>query len=224
MKIPRNRVQVSSRKTFKILKGMKDLPSDLPWSDAIRAVGAAKTAGLVPKGTKPASRPLVPDSTQTWLQLMRRYEFDITISLLPLLRKVLLQSIQESFAGLLDFADQLYMPVCFYASYPAYHTVLVDEAQDLSPIQHKMVELINPTRVIAVGDPKQAIYAWRGACTNSMELFQEQLHAQEFPLTMCFRCSKAVVKEAKKVRVPEMQWGPSAPRGSVESWPSWSPE
>jgi len=41
-------------------------------------------------------------------------------------------------------------------------TVFVDEAQDINPIQEKLVSLI-AERVIAVGDTHQSIYKWRGA-------------------------------------------------------------
>ncbi len=41
-------------------------------------------------------------------------------------------------------------------------TVFIDEAQDINPIQEKLVSLI-AERIIAVGDTHQSIYQWRGA-------------------------------------------------------------
>jgi DNA helicase-2/ATP-dependent DNA helicase PcrA len=46
-----------------------------------------------------------------------------------------------------------------------YRHVLVDEAQDLNPLQHRLVDLLRTGRddVFLVGDPSQAIYAFNGA-------------------------------------------------------------
>ena len=41
-------------------------------------------------------------------------------------------------------------------------TIFVDEAQDINPIQERLISLI-AERVIAVGDTHQSIYKWRGA-------------------------------------------------------------
>jgi len=48
---------------------------------------------------------------------------------------------------------------------PKYDVVFVDEAQDLSPIQWKMVDILreNSKYVILAGDDDQAIYGWAGA-------------------------------------------------------------
>ena len=48
---------------------------------------------------------------------------------------------------------------------PKYDIVFIDEAQDLSPVQWKMVDIIreNSKYVILAGDDDQAIYGWAGA-------------------------------------------------------------
>jgi superfamily I DNA/RNA helicase len=61
-------------------------------------------------------------------------------------------------------------------------TILLDEAQDVNPVQIKMVEVLKPKRVILVGDRHQSIYGWRGAY-NSMALFDYPKKA----LTISFR-------------------------------------
>jgi len=55
-------------------------------------------------------------------------------------------------------------------SYRWYDCVLLDEAQDVNPVQIKIIERINPKQFIMVGDRHQSIYGWRGA-VNSMERF-----------------------------------------------------
>jgi len=48
---------------------------------------------------------------------------------------------------------------------PQYDVVFIDEAQDLSPIQWKMFDILkkNSKHVILAGDDDQAIYGWAGA-------------------------------------------------------------
>jgi ATP-dependent exoDNAse (exonuclease V) beta subunit len=90
---------------------------------------------------------------------------------------------------------------------------MVDECQDLCPTERLMVEKISP-RTISVGDPNQSIYAFKGADPDSMAKLRNGLHADELPLSICYRCSKAVIAEAQKI-VPGIMAAPSAVEGSV---------
>jgi superfamily I DNA/RNA helicase len=53
-------------------------------------------------------------------------------------------------------------------------------------------------RLIAVGDPHQSIYGFRGADSNAMALLKETFSMTEIPLSVSYRCSQAVVTEARK--------------------------
>lgn len=55
------------------------------------------------------------------------------------------------------------------------------------------------SRVILVGDRKQAIYAFRGADLNSMDVLGKRFEALELPLSVCYRCPRSVVAEAQKI-------------------------
>ena len=44
-----------------------------------------------------------------------------------------------------------------------YDHVAVDEFQDLDPLQHRLLDLLAPHDVTAIGDPDQSIYGFRGA-------------------------------------------------------------
>ncbi|HEX2153739.1 MAG TPA: UvrD-helicase domain-containing protein, partial [Acidimicrobiia bacterium] len=49
-----------------------------------------------------------------------------------------------------------------------YDIGLVDESQDTDPIQWQIVrQVLEPTRLVVIGDPKQSIYAFRGADIES---------------------------------------------------------
>jgi superfamily I DNA/RNA helicase len=116
----------------------------------------------------------------------------------------------------IDFDDMLYFPFYHNFTFNQYDIVMVDEAQDLSPIQHEMVlQLLRPGgRVIAVGDTNQAIYGFRGADSESMGLFRHRFNTLELPLSISYRCPRSVVFEAEKY-VPHIQHAPDAPEGTV---------
>ena len=74
--------------------------------------------------------------------------------------------------GMIDFDDMMYMPLLLGVSFPKYDWIFVDEAQDLNMVRMLLVSKLSKatTRVIAVGDPCQAIYGFTGAAHNSLKL------------------------------------------------------
>jgi len=119
----------------------------------------------------------------------------------------------------LDFNDQLYLPTIFKLKLAQYPTILVDEAQDLSHIQHEMISksLAPEGRLIAVGDPYQAVYGFRGALADSFQSLKRRFKMTELPLSVSFRCAQNVVLEAQKI-VPHIEQSASAPKGDVIHW------
>jgi len=117
----------------------------------------------------------------------------------------------------IDFDDMLFLPVLRGHRFNQYDYVFVDEAQDLSPIQHEIVaRVLAPNgRVIAVGDTHQAIYGFRGADVNSMNRFRNCFNTLELPLSITYRCPVEVVQEAREM-VDTIEWAPGAPKGTVE--------
>jgi superfamily I DNA/RNA helicase len=116
---------------------------------------------------------------------------------------------------LLDFDDMLYGPLYHGWNLRQRDTILVDESQDLNSIQHLMLMAMQ-TRVIAVGDRWQAIYAFRGALSDSMDRLKSHFQMVELPLSICYRCPQSVVREAQKL-CPHIEWRPGAPGGVVTS-------
>lgn len=49
--------------------------------------------------------------------------------------------------------------------------VLVDEAQDLDEQQHGLIHMLQPDSLTMVGDPRQAIFGWRGARADLFDRF-----------------------------------------------------
>ena len=105
--------------------------------------------------------------------------------------------------GIIDFTDQIYLPyIMNLTAQKKYGFVFVDECQDLSKAQVKIVEkyLREDGRLLAVGDPYQAIYGFAGADCNSFERVKKAFNCTTLGLTDCFRCPQDVIKLAQKLR------------------------
>ncbi|HVT82273.1 MAG TPA: UvrD-helicase domain-containing protein, partial [Phycisphaerae bacterium] len=195
--------------------------------------------------------PMVEDTDAAWLDIVDTFNLDFDIDLdndghTSLLcgyaRKILERSIHLAQADpwrgeracdnrstdqdkrpLLDFDDQLYMPVICGSRFWQHDFIFVDEAQDLNKVQRTMLRrALRPSgRLIAVGDPWQAIYAFRGATSNSMAMVEKDFHAIQLPLTISYRCPKAVVTEAHNW-VSHIESHSAAPEGTVATWTSYS--
>lgn len=69
-------------------------------------------------------------------------------------------------------------------------------------------------RLIAVGDTKQAIFAWRGADAVAVQNVIEQFGCHSLPLSISYRCPKAIVRLAQTL-VPSIEASENAPEGSI---------
>ena len=112
------------------------------------------------------------------------------------------ENYKDSFK-LVDFTDMIekfnVAELC-----PKYDIVFIDEAQDLSPVQWKMVDIIreNSKYVILAGDDDQAIYGWAGA---DVKKFQEEPAKKDIILPQSHRVPRQVQLIADKIlnRIPD---------------------
>jgi hypothetical protein len=194
---------------------MKRIANDLSipredFRDFLSLIGLAKSYGYAPQG--------VPGAPKRFLTSLDDLcdEHDLPAALIPLADRALDLSIRDAWRGKIDFNDQLYMPALYNSIFPTYPLVAVDEAQDLSAVQHWMVArcLAPGGQLIVIGDPSQAIYAWRGAESNSFSDLVSAHNLPTLPLHQSFRCPQAVVREAQRY-VPEMEAWDRAPVGTV---------
>jgi superfamily I DNA/RNA helicase len=116
--------------------------------------------------------------------------------------------------GIIDFDDMLYMPLLDNVRFFQIDWALVDEAQDTNPVRRELIRrMLKPTgRLIAVGDPRQAIYGFTGADAESMDIIAQTFKCVTLPLTVTFRCPKAVVRVAQQW-VSHIQAAETAPEG-----------
>lgn len=222
-KIVKDKVYTIAAQLFKDLpqEDAEDLERDA-FGSVLRLVDLAKTYGLVPKAQGTG---FLPDNEDSWYSLADSYDIDVDELVLELAHQALTLSNERALAAdpEVDFSDMLYIPMCWKYKFPYYGLIILDEAQDLSSIQHEMVgRILRPGgRLIMAGDPHQAIYAFRGALSDSYSRLITRFNATEMPLTFSFRCPQAVVAEAQRF-VPHIQASPDAIVGSVETWDACS--
>lgn len=227
------RVTLDSKKTQMILERMVDTSMMTADEDRMfnflikKLVGIAKSVGLVPHTSDKIS--LVPDNTETWNKLIDYFDIEIgsaemtpdavhamTDKAIELTRTALNMSINET--KIIDFNDQLYFPVIYGLPMTQYDWVFVDESQDISSIQRTMLTktLKKDGRLVAVGDPRQAIYGFRGADSDSMNQIAKTFNCVNLPLSISYRCPKAVVREAQTI-VSHIEASETAPEGLVKN-------
>ena len=129
------------------------------------------------------------------------YSQDLDSRLLQILSDEL-NNYKDAFK-LVDFTDMIerfnVSELC-----PKFDVAFIDEAQDLSPIQWKMVEIIkkNSRYVILAGDDDQAIYGWAGA---DVKKFQQEVSKKDIILPQSNRVPKVVqnVPDKNLDRIPD---------------------
>lgn len=134
------------------------------------------------------------------------------------------EMIQRGVSGFSDFDywPSIGAPFC---TFTAHELLFVDEAQDLSASNIELIrQSLSPTgRVVFVGDRAQAIYAWRGADTNSVSNIIAKFGIPSeglLPLSTCYRCDRAIIRAAQEY-VPAIEATPWAGEGVVESQAKW---
>ena len=76
-----------------------------------------------------------------------------------------------------------------------YDYIAVDELQDINPLQYQLIyTLAQGKNILAIGDPDQAIYGFRGAAIKCFFRFQEDFQAQALSLEQNYRTTGTIVQ------------------------------
>ena len=192
--------------------------------ELLNIIGKAKSHGLIPAGMR-TPRGTYEATDDRWLELMSRYDVDPNgcgeATFISWSNKLLKVGLEEQ--NLLDFDDQLYMPVALDMGAWGYDWVIIDEAQDVSHVQRTLLHkfLKRNGRLIAVGDSHQAIYGFRGADSQSLANIGRVFKAETLPLSISYRCPRRVVEVAQQF-VPHIECSDTAEDGEVLSPTSWA--
>lgn len=117
--------------------------------------------------------------------------------------------------GTFDFDDMIYVPNLFQLKRKI-SNIMVDEAQDLSYGRRALILGQDCDNYVFVGDTNQAVYAFAGADSESMNTIVEETGATEMPLSISYRCAKAIVEEAQQyLSKGELESAPNAQEGKV---------
>ena len=185
-----------------------------------RLVGLGKQCGL---------GALVPDVHENWLSICIHHDLEPEAEEANLARGIELASdllTWSNESSSVDFDDLLYLPVKDGISLPKYDFIFVDEAQDTNAIQRAILrKIMKPTsRLVAVGDPHQAIYGFRGSDSDSLGILGDEFDCVTLPLSISYRCGQKIVEYAQQW-VEHIQAAPNAPEGEVVHLGSkWKPE
>jgi DNA helicase-2/ATP-dependent DNA helicase PcrA len=116
--------------------------------------------------------------------------------------------------GFVEYSDQVALALQIVQSAPAvaesirrrHHVVLLDEYQDTSVVQTRLLaELFAARPVMAVGDPHQSIYGWRGASAANLDEFPLAFGAaagQRFALSTSWRNGTRILAAANRLVEP----------------------
>lgn len=168
-----------------------------------------------------------PDERWFWNELIQHHDLFLESEeasieeAITFAQQLLILSNKASIQGSIDYDDMLYLPILWKLAFFRNRWVIVDEAQDTNPVRRYLAHLALRApegryggRLIAVGDPNQGIYGFTGASANAIDLIKSEFNCIELPLTVSYRCPKAVGRIAQQL-VPYFEVHENAPEGEV---------
>ena len=200
------KIQVESRKVRNIVDTLAVEENDprytASWAFLCKLVSIAKANGFGMHNF-----PSIEDKA-AWEELIDNYSLDTDLDngtnseeLVSKSIRVYRESLKQC-RDVVDFDDMILAPLYNQVRIPTYDWVLVDEAQDLSHVRQQLVikMLASNSRMVAVGDPLQAIYSFTGSNPQSMDLLEEELPGEvtRLPLSVTFRVPRTGVELAKQ--------------------------
>jgi superfamily I DNA/RNA helicase len=187
--------------------------------DAVKhLVGLAKQTGFYVRGLVETVKPAY------WVALIDRHDvadrlpddYDIG-NLVALAERALKANNAQRIT--VDFDDMCYLPLLLNLRFWPMDWVLVDEAQDTNAVRREMAKRMlryGTGRLVAVGDPHQAIFGFTGADAQSLNLIKSLFNAVTMSLSVSWRCPQAVVAVAREY-VSHIHAAPTAAAGVVRA-------
>lgn len=173
------------------------------------------------------------NTQENWMEIVDHHDMDLDHddasmdTALQMAAKLL--DLNNNHPTMVDFDDMLYLCVRDGIKLPKYRFIFVDEAQDTNAIQRALLKKLfkkddKGSRMIAVGDPAQAIYGFRGADSDSLDNIANEFNCIRLPLSISYRCAQDIVGYAQRW-VSHIQPSPDAPKGEIRVCGTmWTPE
>ena len=113
---------------------------------------------------------------------------------------------QKSAANAVDFEDMIIYAAHLFETHPdirqkyidKYPYVLVDEFQDIAPIDYRLISQLSEN-LFAVGDDDQAIYSFRGGDSQIMQKFANRRDVKKYEITRNYRSTSTIVEHARAI-------------------------
>ena len=179
-------------------------------------VSMAKQRGFGAMGV-----PLAQITDAAWLEMISHFGLDENLPENARMDQVIAMSkvaLNRSNLNLeiIDYDDMVYLPLQRDLRMLQNDWVLIDEAQDTNPTRRALAKkMLKPGgRLVAVGDPHQAIFGFTGADNDSLSIIEREFNCARMPLTVTYRCPKAVVEHARNW-VGHITAHETAPEGEV---------
>ena len=114
--------------------------------------------------------------------------------------------------NVVDFDDLIILPIRIFEKRPdvlekvqdRFRYIMVDEFQDTSLLQYRMVSMIarKERNICVVGDDDQSIYSWRGANYRNIVMFEEDFpERREYKLERNYRSTGNILEAANNLIV-----------------------
>jgi superfamily I DNA/RNA helicase len=119
---------------------------------------------------------------------------------------------------IIDFSDMIYQALLYKCPFEQFDYVFVDESQDTNPIRRELFKrMVGPRGcLVDVGDECQAVMGFTGADNDAMEIIRTEMNSIRLPLSICYRCDKAIITHAQKW-VSHIEASDTAGEGEVSS-------
>jgi len=206
------KVEMDANKMKKFVQqNANDKLKEEAFSPIMQLIGSGKSSG---------AGFIIPNNRSVYEEIADQHDITLPEGMEHQVFQLVQQAIDWSYreTKTIDFDDQILYPLYFGLDMPKYNCVFVDEAQDLSPLQHEFLASLlhdpDRSRVIAVGDTRQAIYGFRGADSNSMTNLEHRFSMKQLPLSITYRCPLSVVRLAQQI-APELEPYERAIEGAV---------
>jgi len=209
---------VDDKKVANIVTGLLPEPVEGERAAVCQLVGLAKQTGFYVRGLVQDVKP------HYWAELINRHDVadrlpdDYEVAKLAVLAERALK-LSNAQTTTIDFDDMCYLPLLNNLKFWPQDWVLIDEAQDTNAVRREMAKRMlryGTGRLVAVGDPHQAIFGFTGADNQSLDLIRKLFNAITLSLSVSWRCPQAVVAVARQY-VSHIHAAPTAAEGLVRS-------
>lgn len=183
-----------------------------------KMIGLAKNFGCVP-GDRAAIRAVMDEYS---FDLTEDDHYDMAIELTD--EALALSMPKAKYGSMHNFDDWLWFAKVLQIPLPRVDVVLADEVQDFNACQIDLIRRLElqGTRIVAVGDPFQAVFRFRGADCDAFAKVEEMLNGSKWGckkvlLPTNYRCSKRGIQYVcENTIVKDIVAHDGAPEGLVD--------